>query len=110
MLPFYAGVGVVRSEASISMKLNGHSLELVGAPFIHNLVITALSNLPSGLQQAVLFVSEAFGADQTLQKVSRPNGPVSDRSDYLDNQTQWAILQGKDGVKRLGCCRVEDET
>jgi hypothetical protein len=30
-------------------------------PLIHNLVITALSNLPSGLQQAVLFVSEALG-------------------------------------------------
>ena len=52
---------VVNSEAGISMKLDCHSPEPVGAIVFHSLVITALSNLPSGLQQAVLFVSDAFG-------------------------------------------------
>ena len=85
----------MNSEASISMKLDGRSLELVGTIVFQSLVITALSNLPSGLQQAVLFVSDAFGADQTLQKVSRAGGPVSDRCGYLDYQMQWAVLQGE---------------
>lgn len=88
-----------------------HSPELVGAPFIHNLVITALPNLPSGLQKAVLFVSGAFGADQTLQKVSRLNGPVSDRSGYLDNQTQWGMPQGEKRMsKSLAVVELRFET
>ena len=95
MLQFFAGGRVVKSEASISMKLDGHSPALVGAPFIHSLVITGLSSLPSGLQKAALFVSEAVRADQTLQKVSKPNSAVSDRSGYLENQTQGAVLQGR---------------
>jgi hypothetical protein len=88
VLPMYAGHSGGFGRQYFHETQWSLAKEILRAIRSNSLVIRALSNLPSGLQQAVLFVSEAFGADQTLQKVSRTGSPVSDRSDNQDNQMQ----------------------